>query len=113
MFTEPTQKNPMMNVALPEINENPNRKPAAPAFNSEVEKEINEAVKSNLDSRLFQDLGDNIDFESSMRGFYSTPNTQVPNDQKAFAEFCYGSMKSCKEGDGIQCEKKNYRHINR
>lgn len=113
MFTPPTKKNPLMNVMLPEIQDNPERKPAAPSFNPKVEEEINESVKKDLDARLFKDLGDNIEFESSMRGFYSTANTQIPNDQKAFAEFCYGGMKSCKEGDGIQCEKKNYRYINR
>jgi len=112
MFTEPKKDNPLMNVKLPEIQYNPTRKPAAPSFNPEVEKEINESVKKNLDQRLFHDLGDNIEFESSMRGFYTTANTQIPNDQKAFAEFCYGGMKSCKEGDGIQCEKKNYRYTN-
>lgn len=111
LFTQPSAKNPMMNISLPEIQSNPNRKRAAPAFNPKVKEEIESAVKKNLDERLFHDLGDNIDFETSMRGFYTTPNTQIPNDQKAFAEFCYGSMKSCKDGDSIQCEKKNYRHI--
>lgn len=111
-FTTPQKKNPVMNVLLPEINDNPNRKPAAPSFNPKVEEEINENVKKNLDPRLFQDLGDNFNFDNSMRSFYTTPNTQVPNDQKAFAEFCYGSMPSCKEGDPFQCEKKNYRYIN-
>ena len=108
-FTQPTTQNPLMNVQLPEIKYNPHRKAAAPAFNPAVETEINDSVKNGLDSRLFQDLGDNIEFEGSMRNFYSTANTRIPNDQKAFAEFCYGDMRSCKEGDGIQCEKKNYR----
>ena len=112
MFTQPKKQNPLMNVALPEIKYNPERKPAAPSFNPKVEEEINDAVKENLDPRLFHDLGDNIEFDQSMRGFYTTANTQIPNDQRAFAEFCYGNMKSCKDGDGIQCEKKNYRHIN-
>ena len=31
-----------MNVLLPEIQDQPKRKPAAPAFNKEVEREINE-----------------------------------------------------------------------
>jgi hypothetical protein len=111
-FTMPTKENPMMNVMLPEINDNPNRKPAGPSFNKSVEKEIDNSVISNLDKRLFKNLGDNIAHQQSMRNFYTMPNTQIPNDQKAFAEFCYGSMLSCKEGDEFQCEKKNYRHIN-
>ena len=111
-LTTPKRDNPMMNVMLPEIQDNPTRKMAAPSFAPKVEKEINQAVKENLDPRLFQDLGDNIEFESSMRSFYTTANTLIPNDQKGFAEFCYGGMKSCKEGDDIECHANNYRHIN-
>ena len=110
-MTTPTKENPLMNVMLPEIQDNPKRNMAAPSFAPKVEKEINESVKKNLDPKLFQDLGDNIEFDSSMRSFYATANTQIPNDQKAFAEFCYGGMKSCKEGDGLACHTKNYRHI--
>jgi len=110
-FTSPVKENPLMNVMLPEISSNPTRKAAAPSFNPAVENEINDSVKQNIDPKLFQDLGDNIEFESSMRNFYTTANTQVPNDQKAFAEFCYGGMKSCKE-DYLQCDKNNYRYIN-
>ena len=33
------------------------------------------------------------------------PNTKIPNDQKKFAEFCYGNMGSCKDGDDIECSK--------
>ena len=111
-LTTPKKQNPMMNVMLPEIQDNPERKMAAPAFAPPVEKEINDAVKETLDPRLFKDLGDSIDFEDSMRQFYTNPNTLIPNDQKGFAEFCYGGMKSCKEGDGEQCDSKNYRYIN-
>ena len=110
-MTTPTKENPLMNVMIPEIQDNPTRNVAAPSFAPKVEKEINESVKKNLDPRLFQDLGDNIEFDTSMRSFYTTANTQVPNDQKAFAEFCYGGMKSCKEGDELACDSKNYRHI--
>jgi len=30
---------------------------------------------------------------------------QSNNNQKEFAEFCYGNMPSCKEGDEFMCEK--------
>ena len=65
-FVEPTKQNPLMNVLLPEIQYNPTRKPAAPAFNPVVEKAINKKV---ADPRLFLDLGDNIAFDQSMRNF--------------------------------------------
>lgn len=117
-FTTPSQKNPLMNVLLTEINDNPKRKAAAPSFDKNVEKEINAKVHNNeimqsqdLNSKLFLDLGDNIDFESSMRNFYSMPNTKVCSDQKKFAEFCYGNMPSCKEGNEFQCAKNNQRYL--
>lgn len=104
-FTLPTKKNPVMNVLMNEYKENPHRKPAAPAYNDEVEEEINEKAKQDI--RIFKNLGDNLSFENSMRNFYTTPNTQIPNNQKDFALFCYGNMTSCKEGDALQCSKNN------
>ena len=112
-FTPPTKKNPLMNVSLPEIKYNPKRKTAAPSCNPQVEKEINEkAGNVGVDPRLFRDLGDKLDFENSMRQFHTNPNTKVPNDQEAFAKFCYGNMPSCKEGTALQCEKNNSRWVN-
>jgi hypothetical protein len=105
-FTMPTKKNPVMNVLMNEYKENPHRKPAAPAYNDTVHKEINENATTQ-DKRLFKNLGDNLSFENSMRNFYAMPNTQIPNNQKDFAEFCYGNMPSCKDGDYFQCEKNN------
>ena len=63
----------------------------------------------NIDKRLFKDLGDSFIFDQSMRSFYATPNTQVPNDQKAFADFCYGDMISCRGGDALACSRHNPR----
>ena len=71
---------------------------------------------SNADSeardiynKLFSNLGDNFEFDQSMRSFYATANTRVDNDQRAFAEFCYGDMVSCKEGDEFACSRHNTR----
>ena len=112
-YTFPTKKNPMMNVLLPEIKYNKDRKPAAPSYNSSVLRNINKMsqdpelsdklVKDN--NKLYRDLGDNLTFEHTMRNFHTMPNTKIPNDQKKFAEFCYGSMGSCKDGDDIECSK--------
>jgi len=112
--TEPTPKNPLMNVMLHEIHEDPDRKPAAPSFNPQVEDKINEATKDfvagNFDdpdirSKLFDDLGDSFTFDRSMRAWHPTANTQIPNDQKGFADFCYGNMVSCKDGHETACAK--------
>jgi hypothetical protein len=105
-FTEPTITNPAMNVLLTEINDNPDRNPAAPAFQPDVDADINREtinmVKKNfndpnIDERLFKDLGDSFTFDQSMRTWYATANTQVPNDQGSFAQFCYGDMISCRD----------------
>ena len=99
-----------MNVMLPEIKENPKRKMAAPSYNPAVETKINKDTKdfivSNFDNdpeikkKLFSTLGDSFEFEDfGQYNFYSTANTQVPNDQKSFADFCYGGMVSGKEGN--------------
>jgi hypothetical protein len=105
-FTEPTVINPAMNVLLTEINDNPNRKAAAPAFNPIVEEDMNAKTKlfvaknfndPNIDQRLFNDLGDSFTFDQSMRAWYPTANTTIPNDQKGFTDFCYGDMISCRD----------------
>ena len=60
-------------------------------------------------NKLFSNLGDSCEFEHSMRNFYATPNTRVDNDQDAFAKFCYGDMRSCKEGDEFACSRNSTR----
>jgi len=112
-FSNPTSTNPIMNILLPEIQDNPNRLAAAPSYNNVVKNNINEKTKNfivsnfdnseNIKKNLFNDEGDNFEFERSMRQFYSTANTRVPNNQKEFARFCYGNMASCKDGDVEGC----------
>ena len=104
--TEPTITNPAMNVLLTEIVDNPERKPAElayePVVNADINKQTIDMVKKNfndpnIDVRLFKDLGDSYTFDQSMRTWYATANTQIPNDQGSFAEFCYGDMISCRD----------------
>jgi len=105
---------------LPEIQDDPKRKKAAPAYNRAVEKKINEdtqdMIVSNFDNdpeikkKLFSTLGDSLEFEDfGQYNFYATANTRVPNDQKDFAEFCYGDMVSGKEGNDFALIKNNPR----
>lgn len=116
-FQAPTPQDPLMNVLLTDIQFRPQRPAAEPAFNPKVEHEINQSAQTfviddlggnpNLEDRLFRDLGDNYEFSNSMRNYFATPNTKIPNDQHAFAEFCYGSMISCKEGNMMACARAN------
>ena len=105
-YTEPAVNNPSMNILLTEIADNPQRKEAAPAFNPIVEAKINEKTKEfvaknfndpTIDERLFNDLGDNFTFDQSMRSWNAMPNTTIPNDQKAFTDYCYGDMLACRD----------------
>ena len=113
-FEEPTKDNPLMNVLIPEVYYNPERKPAAPTFNPIVEKEINESVKQfvsekfgddDIKEKLFGSLGDKLSFNRSMLPFTATANTTIPNDQKNFQEFLYGDMISAKEGNPLALER--------
>jgi hypothetical protein len=114
-YTNPQENNPMMNVLLPEISYDPNRSEAAPAYNPEVEKDLNNKTKDYvvdttfgdgtkkqqeyIRRKLFSDIGDNYSFDFGMRNFYTNPNTTIPNDQGGFANFCFGDMISAKEGN--------------
>jgi hypothetical protein len=115
IFSTPTSDNPFNNVLVTDYDYNPNKSPAPPAFNKNVNNEILEQAKQfvrdvhpdqpDISKKLFSSLGDNLDFEQSMRPFHSTASTTIPNDQGAFAEFCYGSMISCKEGNDFACAR--------
>jgi hypothetical protein len=111
-FTQPTVANPVMNVLMTEYKDNPKRMAAAPSYFPDVSKSINENTKqfiknnfgdSTIDEKLFNDLGDSFEFNQSMRSWYVTPNTRIPNEQDEFVKYCYGNMKSCKDGDDFAC----------
>ena len=119
-FTPVSKKNPLGNVLLTEITDDPNRKSAPPSFNTEVYEDINNTTKrmvqnlnpgiKNTNTQLFGDLGEQFEFDQSQWSFYSMPNTKIPNDQGAFANYLYGDMPSCRDGDAFACIKDNQRY---
>jgi hypothetical protein len=100
---------------ITDVTGNPHKKPAPPAYNEQVNKTILEAAKEavinanpdqqDISEKLFKDLGEQLTFEQSMRQFYTNPATLTPDDQQAFAEFCYGGMISCAEGNKFACAR--------
>lgn len=122
VFREPDSANPFGNVLVTDYIYDPKRKPAPPAFNQRVNEDIIEKAKEvvrnanpdqpDITEKLFTDLGDQYVFEQSLRPFHSTASTTIPNDQQSFSEFCYGSMVSCKEGNGFACAKNNAGNYN-
>jgi len=122
-FHPTTKKNPFGNVLLTDINENPDRPSAPPAFNPEVNDKINNLVKkqtqmlnptiNGTNKQIYGDLYENYNLDNSMMRFYSTANTRVANDQGAYAQFLYGNMPSAKEDNiegNIQRVKDNLRY---
>lgn len=122
-FKEGNKKNPFSNVLLTQIVDDPDRKPAPPSFNVDVDEDITTSVKKavqhmnpgikNTDKQLYGDLWENFQLDQSNRVFNSTPNTRVTNDQTAYAKYLYGTMPSAKGStmeDNLQREKDNYRY---
>jgi hypothetical protein len=122
VFDEPTSSNPFGNVLVTDYEYNPEKKPAPPSFNSNINDNILKQAKQlvselnpdqpDISDKLFKDLGEQYVFEQSLRQFSSNPSTTIPNDQTGFAEFCYGSMVSCKEGNLFACARNLDRYTN-
>lgn len=102
-----TVDNPFMNPTITDIMDNPNRPSACTLDNTQVQEEI----EKNFNARLYRSVGDIYDRESSQREFYTVPSTTIPNDQTGFAEWCYGTGATCKEGNGMQCHRNVFRTI--
>ena len=90
-YSSPSNTNPMMNVLLPEIQDDPNRLPAAPSYKRDTIAKINKSTQNmvletfdnpdGMEDRLFKDIGDSFEFDRSMIQFNSNPSTTIPNDQ--------------------------------
>ena len=83
----PDGDNPMANVLLSDYTEQPDRPSAC--FYPKVKNQI----KKYLDDSFPQDGADIWGSRNQAASrFYSMPNTTIPNDQKGFAEACYGAQ---------------------
>jgi hypothetical protein len=119
IFDEPKSGNPFSNVLVTDYQYNVNKKPAPPIDNAQVRDKVLDAAKQtvldmnptqpDLADKLFKNMGDEWDFEQSLRQFVTQPGTTIPNDQEAFSQFCYGSMISCKEGNAFACARNDPR----
>jgi len=120
VFADPSITNPFNNTLMTDFERAEHKKPAPPAYSEATSKKILEEVKGLIaeanpeqpliNNKLFRSLEDDLKFEQSLRPFFSNPATTIPNDQNAFADFCYGSMISCKEGNTFACARNLARH---
>jgi hypothetical protein len=89
---KPTVNNPFMNINL--ITTNPTIGASPPSWNN---KEIQEEIEDKFNYNLYRDVGDLYGKNNSQRQFYTAPSTTIPNNQTAFAKWCYSSGPTCKE----------------
>jgi len=92
--TPPTKNNPLMNRNL---YDDPLKNPAC-----EYNENTSELVNEKFGYNLYQDIDDMFERYNSQRQFYTTPNTNLPNNQMEFAKWLYQTEPTCKES-GLNC----------
>jgi hypothetical protein len=120
-FYPVTSRNPMGNVLLTDYEDNPNKRPAQPSFNTHVSEEITKNIKNtiqklnptitNTSQQLYGDLWDQFELDQSNRTFYSNANTKIANDQGAFIKFLYGDLPSGKDGSKTELLADSHRYL--
>jgi hypothetical protein len=94
---QPTTDNPFMNLNL--ITDPYNRAPAPLSYNS---PSLQEKIEEDYSHNLYRDVGDVWNNSHGQLNFNTMPATTMPNDQTAFARWCYATPPTCKE-EGIRC----------
>jgi hypothetical protein len=97
--------NPLRNVMMDDYKYNVNKSAVDIEYSPEIEKSINKETQNfilqeNKDNHemntTFTSLGDKLQFEQSMRQFYTTANTTIPNDTGSLVKYLYGTLPSDK-----------------
>jgi hypothetical protein len=93
----PSNDNPFMNINLITSNRTQNAAPLS--YNK---PELKELIDEKFNHDLFRDVSSVFGKRNSQRQFYTVPSTTIPNNQTAFAKWCYNTGSTCKE-DTIKC----------
>ena len=97
----PTKENPFMNPGINEFSNDEYRQPkSCPSYNNVG---VQNRVEELFNEDLYRDVKDIFGKNNSQRQFYTVPGNQVPNDQGSFAQWCYGTPPTCKEGNSLAC----------
>tara|TARA_Y100000817_G_scaffold305478_1_gene289582 strand:- start:264 stop:923 length:660 start_codon:yes stop_codon:yes gene_type:complete len=97
----PEKENPFMNPTLFDYgSDKPPLPKSCPSYNNVG---IQRRVEELFNEDLYRDVNDIFGKNNSQRQFYTVPINQVPNDQHSFANWCYGTPPTCKEGNRIAC----------
>jgi hypothetical protein len=89
--TKPTADNPFMNASLADINDNPDRPPAADVTSIPIREKVNESFAQT--SNLYMDTTDVFDLVQAQRNFHTVPE----DDHAGLLKFLRGSAPSGKE----------------
>lgn len=96
-------RNPFSNVLMSDYESNPQKKEYNAEYNENEEDRLNTKVKqfileNNKDNKdigqIFNNLGDEFEFENSLRQFNANPITTIPNNQTEFLKYCYKDLYS-------------------
>lgn len=88
---KPTESNPFMNSLPYDYEEDTDL--AACSFE---DPNVIQKSKDEFNKNLYRDANDLYEKANSQRTYYSMPSTTIANDQKGFAEWCYGVPETCK-----------------
>jgi hypothetical protein len=101
----PNKDNPFMNPNISDYNTKNDTEGSCMSYNN---KGIQREIEKNFEKDLYKDVNDIFGKNSSQRQFYTVPGKSIPNDQGNFAKWLYGTMPTCKEGNGLQCAANQY-----
>jgi hypothetical protein len=98
--TNPTPRNPFMNVLVDELKYNPKRPAAASVLDPTVRLTLDEFFKTDFHS----DPTDVFGKTQGQRQFITMPSTSIPNDVDSYQNWLYRIPgKTCKEGGREAC----------
>jgi hypothetical protein len=95
----PTKENPFMNTTFNDYKDGNLMKACNSYDNSVVRNMENEYFNNDL----YRNTDDIFNKENSQREFYTMPVNSIINDQTKFAEWCYKTPPTCREGNTLQC----------
>ena len=102
----PKLNNPFMNLNM--FNISNTKKPASPSFDNPV---VKNEIENIFNHGLSTDTSDIYANNNSQNRFYTMPNTMPYNKQSEFADWCFKTPKTCKEGNGVDCSNNLYDNL--
>lgn len=98
--TEPSARNPFMNVLIDELKYNPGRPRAASVLDPVVKVQLDDFFRTEF----FNDPTDVFGRKQGQRQFVTQPATSIPNDVDSYQNWLYRIPgKTCKEGNPDAC----------